>query len=374
MSALSHFLYLRNSVEDAVGNICYYLSMNEIKTTHSITSGSIVRTILFLMLAWVLIQISDLVLVVLAAVVIASSLEPATLWLAKYKIKRVPATILIYLGLVGALVCFFLFFVPSLANEVLVYLNSMPSTIDLSVIWSPVSNISSLNQISVRELVDSAREIVSGTGEGAFKTASVVFGGALSIVLMVVLSFYLAVQEDGVGSFLRLITPIKQHDYIIDLWKRSQRKIGFWMQGQLLLGVIVGILTYLGLMLLGVQHALLLATVAALLEIIPVFGPILAAIPALAIATTQGGASLALLTLGLYVIIHQFENHLLYPLVVKKIVGVSPIVVILALVIGAKLAGFLGALLSVPLAAAFMEYVNDIEKRKFHHHHDHTLS
>ncbi len=326
------------------------------------------------MLAWVLIQISDLVLVVLAAVVIASSLEPATLWLAKYKIKRVPATILIYLVLVGLLFCFFLFFVPSLANEVLVYLNSMPSTIDLSVIWSPVSNISSLNQISVRELVEGARDVVSGTGEGAFKTASVVFGGALSIVLMVVLSFYLAVQEDGVGSFLRLITPIKQHDYIIDLWKRSQRKIGFWMQGQLLLGVIVGILTYLGLMLLGVKHALLLATVAALLEIIPVFGPILAAIPALAIATTQGGASLALLTLGLYVIIHQFENHLLYPLVVKKIVGVSPIVVILALVIGAKLAGFLGALLSVPLAAAFMEYVNDLEKRKFHHQHTHTLN
>ncbi len=348
--------------------------MNETKTTHSITSGSIVRTILFLMLAWVLIQISDLVLVVLAAVVIASSLEPATLWLAKYKIKRVPATILIYLVLVGLLFCFFLFFVPSLANEVLVYLNSMPSTIDLSVIWSPVSNISSLNQISVRELVEGARDVVSGTGEGAFKTASVVFGGALSIVLMVVLSFYLAVQEDGVGSFLRLITPIKQHDYIIDLWKRSQRKIGFWMQGQLLLGVIVGILTYLGLMLLGVKHALLLATVAALLEIIPVFGPILAAIPALAIATTQGGASLALLTLGLYVIIHQFENHLLYPLVVKKIVGVSPIVVILALVIGAKLAGFLGALLSVPLAAAFMEYVNDLEKRKFHHQHTHTLN
>jgi len=347
--------------------------MNESHISHSITSGSIVRTILFLMLAWVLIQISDLVLVVLAAVVIASSLEPATLWLAKYKIKRVPATILIYLTLVSSIICFFLFFVPSLANEVLVYLGSLPSTIDLSVIWSPISDISSLNQISVREIIESVRDIVSGTGEGVFKTASVVFGGVLSIILMLVLSFYLAVQEDGVGSFLRLITPIKQHDYIIDLWKRSQRKIGFWMQGQLLLGVIVGILTYLGLMLLGVQHALLLATVAALLEIIPVFGPILAAIPALAIAAQQGGASLTLLVLGLYVIIHQFENHLLYPLVVKKIVGVSPIVVILALFIGAKLAGFLGALLAVPLAAAFMEYVNDLEKRKFNHHHTHTL-
>jgi predicted PurR-regulated permease PerM len=188
----------------------------------------------------------------------------------------------------------------------------------------------------------------------------------LSLFLIIVLSFYLAVQDDGVANFLRIVTPVKSHVYVIGLWKRSQAKIGQWMQGQLLLGLIIGVLVYLGLMVLGISHALLLAFIAAFFELIPVFGPIISAIPAVLIALAASGISEGLLVVGLYLVIHQFENHLLYPLVVKKIVGVSPILVILSLVIGAKLAGFLGAILAVPIAAALMELVDDIEKGKRH--------
>jgi predicted PurR-regulated permease PerM len=197
-----------------------------------------------------------------------------------------------------------------------------------------------------------------------FKTASTVFGGALSFVLIVVISFYLSVQEDGVRDFLKIITPVKSQKYVTDLWRRSQLKIGYWMQGQLLLAVLIGVLVYLGLVVLGVKHALLLAVMAAAFELIPVFGPILAAIPAIVVSSVDGGVTAGLLVTGLYLIIQQFENHLIYPVVVKKIVGISPIVVILALFIGAKLAGFLGALLSVPLSAALMEFVNDVQKDK----------
>ena len=136
------------------------------------------------------------------------------------------------------------------------------------------------------------------------------------------------------------------------------------MQGQLLLAVIVAVLVFLGLTMLGVENALLLAFLAGIFEIIPLFGPILSAIPAIFIAFLDGGLSLVLLVIGLYIIIQQFENHLLYPLVVKKVVGVPPIISILALVIGAKLAGFLGILLSVPLATALIELLSDLEKRK----------
>jgi len=94
------------------------------------------------------------------------------------------------------------------------------------------------------------------------------------------------------------------------------------------------------------------------------FGPILAAIPAVSIAFIDGGTSLGFMVVGLYVIIQQFENHLIYPLVVKKVVGVPPLMVILALLVGAKLAGFLGIIIAVPLAAVLMEFVNDWEKNK----------
>jgi predicted PurR-regulated permease PerM len=128
----------------------------------------------------------------------------------------------------------------------------------LSDLWSPLSNFNFFGSHDVSALpdqtislhnsfLDASRDAISGTSAGAFKTASLIFGGALGFILMIVLSFYLAVQEDGVGSFLKIVSPLKHHDYVIDLWKRSQKKIGYWMQGQLLLGLIVGILVYLGL-------------------------------------------------------------------------------------------------------------------------------
>ena len=120
----------------------------------------------------------------------------------------------------------------------------------------------------------------------------------------------------------------------------------------------------MGLMILGIPNALLLAVLAAVFELIPVFGQFLAAIPALAIAFADGGFTALLLVGGLYVIVQQFEAHLIYPVVVKKVVGVPPLLVILALIVGAKLAGFLGILLSVPIAAAVQEFVADIDKEK----------
>ena len=341
----------------------------------NVTTGSLIRAALFVVLILFLYFIRDIVLVILAAVVIASALEPATKWFGRYKIRRLPAAAFMYIAVGLVLAGFFIFFLPTLLRESIGLLNTIPTTFNISDLWSPLRDTGIMsgsglgsalpNQtFSVADMIGGLRAAISGTSGGAFKTASIIFGGALSLFLIIILSFYLTVQEDGIASFLRIVSPVKSHDYVINLWKRSQVKIGQWLQGQLLLGLIIGVLVYLGLMVLGIEHALLLACLAAVFELIPVFGPIFSAIPAVLVAFTAGGLSKGLLVLGLYLIIHQFENNLLYPLVVKKIVGISPILVILALVIGAKLAGFLGAILSVPIASALTEYVNDIEKNK----------
>jgi len=251
-------------------------------------------------------------------------------------------------------------------------LNNLPKTISFDNLWSPIRDIGvnfsqtsvGAHTLSVSDFVNGLQSLIVGTSAGAFQTASLIFGGVLSLTLIIVLSFYLAVQEEGVSDFLRIIAPVKHHAYIIDLWNRSQRKIALWLQGQIILGVVVGVLVYLVLMIVGIKHALLLALFAGLFEIIPVFGPIISSVPAILIAFTDRGLGTGLLLMGLYLIIYQFESQLFYPLVVKKVVGISPIVVILALVIGAKLAGILGALIAVPLSAAFMEYIHDIEKYK----------
>jgi predicted PurR-regulated permease PerM len=217
------------------------------------------------------------------------------------------------------------------------------------------------------DILSSLRDVqqaFTNTSGGLIRTVSTIFGGLFSFFLIVILSFYFAMQETGVDDFIRLVAPVKHQAYALDLWRRSHMKIGLWMQGQILLSVLIGVLIYLGLAIIGVRYALVLGLLAALFELVPVFGSFVAAVPAIAVAFVDGGTSLGFLVTGLYLIVNQFQSNLIYPLVVKKIVGVPPLLVILALIAGAQLAGFLGVIIAVPLAAAMQEFVSDIQRRK----------
>ena len=343
------------------------------ETNMIISTGTIIRFFAIGALLMALYYISDVVLVIMAAIVIASAIEPIIRRMNRRKVHRIISVIVIYVIVAAILTAILIFFMPLIVNDALALLNELPQTVSLQDIWNPLSSISgnsvssqaiSQHTISIYDFVNSFKSFLAGTSAEVFRTASAVFGGVFSFLLILVLSFYLAVREDGVDDFLRIIAPVKHHEYIIDLWKRSQRKIALWLQGQIILGILIGVLVYLALAIVGIPHALMLAVFAGIFEIIPVFGPIFSSIPAIILAFSERGVGIGFLILGLYLVIYQFESQLFYPLVVKKIVGISPIVVILALVIGAKLAGILGALIAVPLSAAFMEYVNDIEKYK----------
>ncbi len=343
-------------------------------TVISVTSGTIVKGIAILLGFWVLYMLRDLALVILTAVVLASSIEPAVKFLSKYRIHRIPAVLGVYITLAGLLAGLFYAFVPPLLGEMYDFAGRVPGLAQElgSSIFSGNADAIKKGELLFSQIAQDAPagEIfttlsgVWSTSKGFASSAGSVFGGLFSFVLIVVLSFYFAMQERGIENFLKIVIPFGKEDYVINLWERSKAKIGKWMQGQLLLGVLIFILVYLGLTIVGIPYALLLALLAGVLEIIPVFGPILAAIPAVALAFSTGGTGLALGIASFYLIVQQFESNLIYPLVVRKIVGVPPILVILALIIGAELAGFLGILISVPVAAAIMELVDDIEKKK----------
>lgn len=357
--------------------------------THiEITTGTIVKAILLVVITFVLFSLKDLVLVVLTAVVIASSLEPFIAWFMRLGVYRIFSALIVYFILGGILIGSFYTFVPRLLQDSSEFLGMVPQYLESSSLWNPLSNEATTQPTtvatamvqgatnsrqastptagvtSIQGAIESINEAITSVSAGFVHSASSVFGGILSFILIAVLSFYLAVQEDGVEKFLRIVVPDKNEDYVVHLWKRTQTKIGLWMQGQIVLALLVGILVYLGLMVLGVKNALLFAALAAVLETIPLFGPIIASIPAVAVSYKDGGASSALIVGGLYLIIHQFENHLIYPLVVKKIVGVPPILVILSLLVGVKLAGFLGIILSVPVSAMLVEFIDDIQRDK----------
>ncbi len=334
-----------------------------------ISAGTILKIILVGVCVYFAFFLRDILLIILTAIVIASAIEPATRWFIRHRVPRLPSVILIYFLVILSLAVIFYFLLPTLLTETSSFLEKINS-IDITGAlqekgYLPSGGLQGISsKLPVGDFILKIRDTVASISSGFFSSVSAIFGGALSAIFIFVLSFYFAVQDDGVTELLEVIVPIKNKSYVIGLWKKSQKKIGLWLQGQLLLGLIIGVLDFLGLTILGIQHALLLAVLAAIFEIIPLFGPILAMIPAVAIAFLSGGLTSSIVVAGLYVIVQQFENHLIYPLVVNKVVGVSPILVIVSLLVGWELAGFLGVLLSVPVSAVFMEYFNDVRRNR----------
>ena len=333
----------------------------------NITTGTFLKGILMVLLVVFIYFIRDIAAVVLFSVVVASGVEPAARWFQKYRIPRVLAVIFVYLIAFSLMGIMFYLVVPPMFSELSNLSADAPAYLEKPFEIKAITKFLPELPVSISRLLlgfaEGAKNLIGGISTGFFQATAILFGGAMSFALTVILSFYLAVQEKGIENFLRIITPVKHERYIISLWLRSRDKIGGWLKGQILLGVLVGVLVFLGLTILRVPYALTFALLAAMFELIPIFGPIMASIPPIAVAFLQS-PSLALSVLVLYVIIQQFENHLIYPLVVRKAVGVPPMITILALIIGAKLGGFFGILLSIPIVAVLFEFMGDIEKKK----------
>jgi predicted PurR-regulated permease PerM len=338
----------------------------------NVTPVAVLKIVAILVLCYFAYLVRDVLLIVLTSVIIASAIEPALKYFSKYKIPRAVSAIGIYLFVATILTFVFYFFLPELISDTKTVVSSLPKYVDTITTSSKITDFPVISRISdavfsninSTEVVQQIGGTVSGATFGALTTLTAIFGGIFSFILIVVLSFYLAVQESGVSNFLKIITPIQYEPYITNLWQRFQTKIGLWLQGQLVLALVVGLLIYPVLVIFGVENAMFLAFLAMIFEIIPIFGPFLAAIPAVAFATMQDGLTLGLMVAAWYLIVQQFENHIFHPLVVKKIVGIPAIVSILSLIIGAKIAGFLGILIAVPVATLVMEILSDYEKSK----------
>lgn len=338
----------------------------------SISTGTLIRVVLValgVLLLWVL---RDLILVVLTSIVIASFMESAVPYFKRIGVGRVFGIVVVYVVSFLILAALFYLFAPLLITEIYnfttFFSSYIPSSSFLNFFQSEAFSgakdlVGTLNNFSLSGLLSISKAFIGNLSGGLFQTLAVAFGSIFNLVLIVLVSFYLSIQEGGIESFLRLVFPIKYEDYVVDLWERSSRKIALWMKGQILLAFVVAVIIYLLLSLLGIQYALLFSIIAGLMELVP-YGILVALIPAFSFSYVSGGVASALMVTGSYIIVHQFEVFLFAPLIIKKIVGLSPIVIILSVVVGFELGGIWGAILAIPLTVIVMEYLSDIERDK----------
>ncbi len=325
----------------------------------SISTWSVVKVVLALFVLWLVFLLKQEVLIFFVAIVIASAIEPITRKLKRFHIPRAFSVILVYLVALAVVAVVVYFFIPPIVQEVSNISIALPGYLQNVTI----PGADSAGTFAASDLLESFRTWLTSFSSGTLSALLRFFGGAFSFFLIFIISFYLAVQEKGIENFLRVVTPAHSEARMIDLWQRFERKIGYWFQGQIALMLIVGVLVFVGLSLIKMKFALTLAILAALFEIIPIFGPIFSAVPAVLIAFSIS-PTLGFITVGLYLVIQWTENHIIYPVVVNKLVGVPSIVVILAITAGGALAGFLGVVLAVPTAALLLEIFHDLEKQK----------
>jgi predicted PurR-regulated permease PerM len=347
------------------------------ETNITISLGTIIKIALVALTFYLAYFFIDLILIILTAIVMASAVEPAVTRLQRYGIARMVAVLGVFSGGIAVFAVLAVTILPSLASETIAFINEFPNYLRDTNLWfssraeesDVIGNwLGAQNDLSLEQIYQSFSEAVGFAASGVGNLLGFLFGSIFNLVLIFVLAFYFASQEYGIDNFLKIVVPPKHSKYAVNLWRRSQRKIGLWMQGQLIVMLLTGTVVYLGLSLLGLtypslqQYALVLATIAALSELVPVVGAFIAAVPAIVLALVAGGPVAALWVGLFYLVFQQIQGNFVQPMVVNKVVGVPPLLVLLGLIVGAQLFGILGAILSVPLAAAFMEFVKDVEK------------
>jgi predicted PurR-regulated permease PerM len=332
-----------------------------------INTSTIIRAVLVIIFFVFLYLLKDVFLIFLFALIIASAISPFATWLEGKGFPRVFGVLLLFLTVLGLFAFLLSLIVPFVSQEVNQLLSALPET--LSKISSSLERAQEgapqyLDFVSeIQNILETFSTYLQQSAQSVVGLVVSIFGGVASFIAILIISFYLSVTKNGIENFLGSIIPEKYEQYAIGLWKRAEVKVGRWLQGQLLLGLIMGLVVYVGLSLMGVKYALIFALLAAVLEIVPIVGPVLAAIPAVFLAFLQS-PSLGLWVVLFYVLAQQLENHLLVPLVLGKTLGLNPVVVIISLLVGQQLAGIPGMILSVPVATVLVEMLDDLAKHK----------
>ena len=309
-----------------------------------------------LVLAYILRSVLAMIFV---SIIIAAALSPLVDWFEKRKIPRLVGALIIYLGIIALISLIIYFAFPIIYEEVLNLADSLPGIseqvlhlISNSVLGERISDFISSYQGSIIKDASQFFSILINLG-----------GGIVSVLTVFLISFYLLLEKDGVSDFIKFIVPQSIEPTVLKVWYRSRLRLGKWLRVQILLSSIIGVMVLAALLILGVKYAFILAIFAAVCELVPMVGPILAGVVASIVALTQS-LPLAIWTAIAFILIQRLENDILVPAIMGKTIGFNPVIVLVALFAGGKLGGVLGMLIALPVVIVVEEIIKELNKKK----------
>lgn len=329
--------------------------MEKQRIVHEISISSVLKVAAVAFGLYLLYLIRDILMILLVVFVISIALEPLVNKLAKQGVPKALSVIVLYFAFLIILGFFIYFVVPPVIVQMKEFALNIPySTEKLSKI-----NLSDTTS-TINQLINSFTSKAAPITGGLVNAVISVFGGVVSAITVFVLTFYTVVESDSLRASLSRIIPVEKRDKLTLTLKRVSEKLGGWLQGQLTLMLIIGLVDGVALWILGIGFSLTLGILAGLLEVIPVIGPVLAAVTAVFVAFITGAPIWKILVAVLiFVLVQQLENQILVPKIMQRAVGLSPVAVILAILIGNKLLGIGGAILAVPIAAGIQVFIEE---------------
>lgn len=285
--------------------------------------------------AW---DMRDLLLSLFIAYIVMSAAKQPVEWLTKKGASRGVAVLAVFLLFFISVGFIISWIIPPLVTETALFINHFPNIVESVKKAAPI-NFGNFSLI----------QYVPSVTNNFVSVVSSVFSNASFFISTMFFSIYLTLDSQLINKAITHIAPKSSAKKVLEVELEIEKRLGRWLVGQLFLMIIIGSTTYIGLLLLGVRYALPLGIIAGLLEAIPTIGPTIAAIPAFFVGFSQTPI-LGLFTVLLAVVVQQFENHIIVPLVMRRVVGLHPILTLIALVIGGRYAGVLGMLFAIPIA------------------------
>ena len=309
-------------------------------------------------------------LLLFLSILLASALEPMIGWLREHlPLSRVGTILVVYLAFFIVMVGMAFVVVPAAFNQGQKILAALPEVVEEVKAWAADLRPVALST-SITALVSSAAEAIIPAPAAAppspttvVKVGTVVAEGALFLFTMLAVVFFWLVEHARLQRYTLAFVPAERRAGARHAWNEIETRLGLWVRGQLILMGAMGVATGTAYTLLGLPGALLLGLIAALTEAIPIVGPLLGAIPAILVAATVS-PELALVVALIYVVLQLIEGNVLVPLVMRNTIGISPLLVLFSLLLGAEVGGLLGAFLAVPIAASVEIVLSRLQARE----------
>lgn len=314
---------------------------------------TVILSTLFFIALGILWTIREILIIIFVCFVIMEALNPIIVKLENFKIKRPFAIILVYILVISLLSFIIAGIIPVLINQTSELISIFPQTI-ANINLFGLSALDLSNQFKIIETIPAqVAQVLVGFVSNTFS----------GFVILVITYYFLIERQYLEKHAQNIFKDVKLQKLMISIFEKLERRLGGWVVGEIILMSIIGIMSYVGYLVLGLPYALPLAIIAGLLEIVPNIGPIITSVIAVLVGLTVS-PFVALLTIILGIVLHESENDFITPKIMQETVGMNPVITILAIATGAKLAGIGGALMAVPIYLTLETIITTIWKNK----------